>query len=269
MRRSSLVVLLALTSLTGACASSSTPTVPVPPIQASAPQSPLPPAAGIEPEGAPSLHPTPPGIHWVRTAAEHRLIYETTYQHAWQVIGPQAAQIEGPWGVIIDADETLLDNSTYQLRRAQAGLGYTNDSWNEGVREEAALGLPGAGEFTRRVREAGGLVAVVTNRDDEVCEPTRRNLTAVNIAFDVVLCRMPGPSDKAERFAAVANGTTSIGLPPLTVVAWLGDNVGDFPGGAQTLRSAPLADLGEFGVRYFVFPNPMYGSWEGNPDPGH
>lgn len=267
MRRSSLLVLLALTSLTGACASSSTPTVAVPPIRASAPQPPS--TAAAEAEGTQGLRATPPGIHWVRTAAEHRLIYEITYQQAWQVIAPRTAEIEGPWGVIIDADETLLDNSTYQLRRAQAGLGYTNESWNDWVREEAALALPGAGEFTRRIRESGGIVAVVTNRDDEVCEPTRRNLTAVGIAFDIVLCRMPGPSDKAERFAAVENGTTPIGLPPLTVVAWLGDNVGDFPGGAQTLRSTPVAELDNFGVRYFVFPNPMYGSWEGNPEPGH
>lgn len=266
MRRSYTLLLTVLSPLalaTSACASASTPTVSVPPIAAAPPAAQTPQEAGTE------TRPTPPGIHWVRTAAEQRLIYETTYAHAWQVIAPRAADVVGPWGVIIDADETLLDNSTYQLRRAQAGLGYTGESWNEWVREEAALALPGAVRFTQRVREAGGLVAVVTNRDDEVCEETRRNLTAVGIGFDVVLCRTPGPSDKAARFDAVRTGTTPVGLPPLEIVAWLGDNVGDFPGGTQALRAAPLDALDDFGVRYFVFPNPMYGSWEGNPDPGH
>jgi predicted secreted acid phosphatase len=45
------------------------------------------------------------------------------------------------------------------------------------------------------------------------------------------------------------------------VVAWVGDNILDFPGMTQAARGDPRA-LAEFGKRYFILPNPMYGSWQ-------
>ena len=50
---------------------------------------------------------------------------------------------------------------------------------------------------------------------------------------------------------------------PLTVVAWVGDNILDFPGMSQAARQDP-AMLAPFGSRWFILPNPMYGSWERN-----
>ena len=214
---------------------------------------------------APAEPSVPLSIHWYRTAAEQRALYEQAYRWAGERVRASAEASQGPWAVILDADETVLDNSTYQLRRARLGLGYTPDSWNEWVGEEAAPALPGAVDFVGEVRRRGGRVAIVTNRDEAVCEPTRRNLAAVGIQADVVLCRQPGPSSKEGRFRAVAEGTTPAGLPPLTVVAWVGDNIQDFPGGTQALRAAGPDALADFGVRYFVLPNPMYGSWESNP----
>ena len=214
---------------------------------------------------APSPNVDPPAIHWARTSAEHRAVYEQTY--GW--IGERVAvlargQARGAWAVIMDADETVLDNSEYQLRRARQGLGYTSASWADWVREEAASALPGAVSFVNWVREAGGRVAIVTNRDEEVCEPTRRNLEALGIDVAVVLCRQTD-GGKEGRFRAVAAGDASAGLPPLEVLAWVGDNIEDFPGGSQTLRDADAEALSDFGVRFFVLPNPMYGSWEVNP----
>jgi predicted secreted acid phosphatase len=106
-------------------------------------------------------------------------------------------------------------------------------------------------------------VAIVSNRDQVVCPDTEANLVAVGVAADVVLCRAnPAISDKNPRFRAVAEGTTGKGLPPLRVVAWVGDNIRDFPALDQ---NAPLAALEPFGIRYFMLPNPMYGSWETLP----
>jgi 5'-nucleotidase (lipoprotein e(P4) family) len=223
------------------------------------------PSAAVLPAPPPAEAAVPPAIHWYRTAAEQRALYEQAYRWAGEHVRSAGAGLTGPWGVILDADETVLDNSTYQLRRAQAGLGYTPESWNDWVREEAAPALPGAVDFTGLVRRLGGRVAIVTNRDEAVCEPTRRNLAAVGVAADVVLCRQPGPSSKEGRFRAVEEGTTPAGLPPLAVLAWVGDNIQDFPGGTQALRGAGAAVFADFGVRYFVVPNPMYGSWESNP----
>lgn len=221
-----------------------------------APPAPAPPSAEAAVPGA---------IHWYRTAAEQRVLYEQAYRWAGNHVRAAAVDYDGAWGVILDADETVLDNSTYQLRRARLGLGYTSESWNDWVREEAAPVLPGAAAFIREVKQLGGSVAIVTNRDEAVCEETRRNLSDVGVAADVVLCRQPGPSSKEGRFHAVEEGTTPAGLPPLRVVAWVGDNIQDFPGGSQALRDAETDALADFGARFFVLPNPMYGSWEANP----
>ena len=174
-----------------------------------------------------------------------------------------AGRAAGTWAVILDADETVLDNSEYQRRRALLDSGYTSASWDAWVRERAATAVPGALDFLRRVRAAGGRVAIVTNRAEATCDATRENLRALGAESDVVLCQAPGEGDKNPRFRRVETGDRT-GLPALAVVAWVGDNIQDFPGLAQTARDAPAA-LADFGRRFFILPNPMYGSWERNP----
>jgi predicted secreted acid phosphatase len=63
----------------------------------------------------------------------------------------------------------------------------------------------------------------------------------------------------------VTRGAASPDLPPLHLVLWLGDNIQDFPDLDQTVRTKPDEAFADFGVLYFVIPNPMYGSWEKNP----
>jgi len=63
----------------------------------------------------------------------------------------------------------------------------------------------------------------------------------------------------------VREGARATALPPLEVLAWVGDNIRDFPGGLQGLAHADPAALADFGVRFFLLPNPMYGSWTGGP----
>ena len=211
----------------------------------------------------------PPAIHWARTAAEHRAIFEQTYAWAEDVVRERAAGLEaGRWAVILDADETVLDNSTYQQRRARQGLGYTRESWNAWVREAAAPSLPGAVAFIHAVQAMGGRVFIVTNRTEEVCGPTRANLEEHGVRPAAVLCRSPGEDGKDGRFRSVEMGEAAPGVGPMVVVAWVGDNIRDFPGMGQDAWAADASALEAFGVRYFILPNPMYGSWEGNPPRG-
>ena len=205
-------------------------------------------------------------IHWTRGSAEHRAAFLQTYRMAGERLREMAAGLPaGSWAVILDADETVLDNSTYQKRIADAGQGYQSETWNAWVRERAAPALPGAAEFTQLARSLGGRVAIVTNRDDVVCEPTRENLRRVNVVFDVALCRPPESGDKNPRFQAVERGAAIPGAGPLRVLMWVGDNIQDFPGLGQDVRTQPDAAFAEFGRRFIVLPNPMYGSWERNP----
>jgi 5'-nucleotidase (lipoprotein e(P4) family) len=202
----------------------------------------------------------------VRNSAEHRAIYLQVYRGATQELERQAAGLTaGTWGVILDADETVLDNSTYQKERAAIGAGFSDSSWAVWLRRAEAAALPGAAAFIARVRQLGGRVGLVTNRDEPFCPDTRENFRKLGIAVDAVLCRAPGKDDKNPRFEALAAGTAVPGLAGFRVLMWLGDNIQDFPGLTQDIRNAPDSALARFGSMYWALPNPMYGSWTSNP----
>lgn len=222
----------------------------------------VPPPAPSGPAPVPAAAAYPRDLLWARTAAEHKALFMQVFRAAREKLDSQARGLQpGTWAVIVDADETLLDNSEYQVRLFRSGAAFDNATWNDWVREMAAPALPGAVEYVQAVRALGGRVAVVTNRDEEVCEPTRQNLAAVGLVVHVVLCRVD-QSDKNPRFEAVRAGV--VGFPPLEVLQWVGDNIQDFPALTQQVRQQDAAALTMFGERYFVLPNPMYGSFERN-----
>jgi 5'-nucleotidase (lipoprotein e(P4) family) len=211
--------------------------------------------------------PAPEAIRWVRDSAEyHATLYQVYRLAITRVEQSVAKRTAGSWAVILDADETVLNNSLYQLERARLGLGFTPESWNTWVTRREATPLPGAAAFLARVRALGGRIAIVTNRTATECDDTRANFEAQGLPYDAILCREAGqPSDKNPRFEAVRTGT-AFGSGPVDVVAFLGDNIRDFPGGTQEMRKKGDEAFAEFGLRYFIFPNPLYGSFESNPD---
>ncbi len=213
-------------------------------------------------------------LHWSRNSAEHRAIFEQTFTLALERLEELTADKEpGSWAISSDADETLIDNSLYEVEINQQGVTFSDDSWGDWVMRKQAPALPGAAAFTARVKEMGGIVAVVTNRKSHRCQASADNLRSTGIAFDIVLCRH-GVREKDPRWEALRGGNSSDWpeaqlnrpepLPPLEVVMWLGDNIGDFPLLTQEVLNQDRLPS-EIGDRYFVLPNPMYGSWEDNP----
>jgi len=207
-------------------------------------------------------------IKWVRTSAEYRALATQIYREAAVVVARRAlARAPRTWAVILDADETLLDNSLEAKERAAEGRRFEPSTWARFVKRRVSTAVPGARPFLEAVRAHGGVIAVVTNRDEHLCHDTRENLRAEGLPFDVVLCRpQNGPSEKGPRFGRVASGEATPGAGPLEVIAFVGDNILDFPGGSQALRDAPETSLADFGERFFLLPNPVYGSWERNPE---
>jgi 5'-nucleotidase (lipoprotein e(P4) family) len=209
----------------------------------------------------------PPGldIRWVVSAAEFGAASVQAYALATARLDALAASgaLSGDWGVSLDVDETVLSNVAYQRERAELGVGYTPASWTRWVAARAAPPIPGAKAFVERVRALGGRVALVTNRKAHECADTEANLRDEDVPYDVILCRT-GTSDKNPRFESLASGTAAPGLPPLSVVLYVGDNIQDFPGMSQDVRFMGEPALAEFGDRFVVIPNPMYGSWERN-----
>ena len=113
--------------------------------------------------------------------------------------------------MILDADETVLDNSEYQRRLAIAHAPFDPKSWTAWVNEHAAPAIPGAPEFAKLVHSLGGRIVIVTNRSQAECEPTRANLQQAEIDADMVLCQPPGEGNKNPRFLARAKRNRDAG----------------------------------------------------------
>ena len=152
-------------AVTLACRSAS----PIAPAQAPPPPSPAPAAA----PPAPAAFRAPEAIRWSRDSAEHRALFLQVYRIATAHVEREAAtRAAGSWAVVLDADETVIDNSTYQLERAQAGRPFDSASWRAWTARREATPLPGAAAFLSRVRALGGKIAIVTNRTATECPDT-------------------------------------------------------------------------------------------------
>jgi 5'-nucleotidase (lipoprotein e(P4) family) len=245
MKRASV---LSIALLVAACASA-------PPRPATVPNSPA---------SLPSLPALPNDLKWVRDAAEYHALVLQAFKAAGVRVEQQAAtRGKGTWAVVLDADETVISNFQYQIERGKLGLGYSVESWNAWVKRREATPLPGAAQFLSRVRALGGRIAIVTNRLGSECADTEAVFRAHQLPYDAMLCRPDGtPSDKNPRFASVASGAAFGAATPLDVVAFVGDNILDFPALSQQIRKAGDAGFSEFGTRFFILPNPMYGSWQ-------
>ena len=233
-----------------------------------------------EPPPAPAEAPRllPKDLRWVRESAEYEAVFRQTYRLAGETLARRVTdRPAGSWAVVLDADETLIGNSEQSkdvavrspeeyLLSASQRTSFKGE-WDAWVERRAAPALPGARGFMERVHELGGRIAVVTNRRQRHCPQTAENLRALRLPFDVILCQGED-RDKSPRWRSIEDGTASPDLPPLEIVMWVGDNIHDFPGLDQKLRFAGPEAMAEFGDRFFVLPNPLYGSWEHNaPEP--
>jgi len=237
---------------------------PVPAPGAEATPAPSPVVAALpQPSPTPAPARLPENIRWVRDSAEHRALFLQVYRQATEHVEREAAiRTPGTWAVVLDVDEAVIDNIAYEVERTEANQPFNAPAWHEWVKRKASVPLPGAAGFLARVHAGGGKIAIVTNRTENECPDTEAVFRAHDLPFDVMLCKPDnGPSNKDPRFEAVARGTTGAGLPPLEIVAFVGDNIQDFPGLSQAIVKEGDEAFADFGVRFFVLPNPIYGSW--------
>lgn len=247
---------------TAAPAPAPAPASPAAPVAPATSASPATPPAARRPGGGPGLG---DGIKWFRTAAEYRAITTTTYRLAESAVSTAAqGRARDSWAVVLDADETVLDNSEFQRDLAAGTTPFSEDLWAAFVKKHSAIAVPGARGFLEKVKSLGGRVAIVTNRWNNLCEDTKENFRLQQLPFDVILCRIDN-GDKNPRFASVASGVAFGDNKAREVLAFVGDNILDIPTQKQSLRDAPDAAFDLFGKLYFVLPNPMYGSWQQNP----
>lgn len=215
--------------------------------------------------------PTYYAIKWYRDSAERIAIYREIFLLGEMAIKQKVtAQHLKPhrWGIIIDIDETALDNSAWHYQRDIAGSTIPFTSF---AAEKQSHANPGVKKLTRFVHNLGGYVNFVSNRPGTLLKATRLNLRNQGIYFDQILLdpsnQYSSLTDKNVRFNAIMSGRSPSHLPRQKIVAWFGDNIQDFPKLKQSdmIEADPNgSSFDQFGVSYFIVPNPIYGSWESN-----
>ncbi len=172
----------------------------------------------------------------MRDAAEYEAAVRQTYRMAEDHVERAAVgRAAGTWGVVLDADETVISNLAYQIERA--GRPHDEDAWSAWVRRREATALPGAAAFLMRVRALGGKIAIVTNRREPVCADTKAVFEARGLVYDLMLCR----TDAATRTRASTPCRAACcrrRCRRSTVVAFVGDNITDFPKLSQAIRGS-------------------------------
>jgi len=207
-------------------------------------------------------------IAWVSSSDAYKCCVQQAYYDAGRRLRDLArAEKPGTWCVVFDADETIISNVEFQASLQARGIGYSGRAWDEWCNKEKATALPGAREFCAAVREGGGRVVIITNRQEAVKRATLRNLDALGFAYDACLFR-EGPygadRSKAMRRADLERGmlkTLPEGkrLPPLKIMMLVGDQVHDLYNDDEL----GFKDVKErFGKDLVIIPNPMYGDWE-------
>ncbi|HZI46637.1 MAG TPA: 5'-nucleotidase, lipoprotein e(P4) family [Pyrinomonadaceae bacterium] len=164
--------------------------------------------------------------------------------------------------VIVDVDETVLDNSRYQAKLAKEQKPFEAKTWTDWCNSAQATALPGAVEFLRYANSRGVRVFYITNRRVAEKDGTARNLRALgfpDVTDDTLLVRTDGSTKEPRRQSVAAK---------YRIVLLMGDNLNDFAEVFEKSKtidsrlSAADQNKSQFGSRFIVLPNPMYGAWE-------
>jgi 5'-nucleotidase (lipoprotein e(P4) family) len=210
-------------------------------------------------------------ILWTQSSAEYRALAYQTFVLA-RLRLEQNLQTRNPrsrnrthqrTAVIVDADETVLDNSRFQAELVLRGMPYTAQAWREWCQRAEAGAVPGAVDFLTYAVQHGVSVFYITNRRQAEKAGTIANLQKLgfpNVSNETVMVRDDGaPASKESRRQLVA--------ARYRIALLVGDNLNDFNddfSGKSIMDRANQVDRerAEFGTRYIVVPNPMYGDWE-------
>jgi len=219
---------------------------------------------------------------WFQQSAEYRLVTGEIWRSA---LAPLDKAIKTPdWdalptadrdtparglppAIIVDVDETVLDNSIYEARQIRDGKDFDKASSEQWVNEQAAPAVPGAVEFLQAAAHRGVSVFYVSNRDVSQTDATLENLR--KRGFPV------GDASQLLFAGTVVPGCEQVGASKACrrrligrthrVLMLFGDQLGDLVNIASNTpagREQAIAPyLGWVGERWFVLPNPMYGSW--------
>ena len=205
------------------------------------------------------------GLLWMRTSAEYRALAYQGYNVAMNAVKmavTDPSHQRKPLAIVLDADETVVDNTKLMGESIVNGNGsFDAPWWRQAVHQGKSQAMPGAVEFLNEVHKQGVEIFYVSN----LYAPVNLDVTIQNfkeLGFPSVdkdhVLLFEKDSDKQPRFDMIAK--------KYYVIVYMGDNAGDFPIGTKGKTPAEInssidAHKEDFGTTFVVFPNPAYGSW--------
>jgi len=201
---------------------------------------------------------------WMQTSAEYKALCYQTFNLAKLNLDKTLSEKKDkkPLSIIVDCDETVIDNSAYEGFLIGNDFGYSSDSWNKWMDAAEAKAVPGAVKFLNYAAQKGVEIFYITNRRIIGYNGTEKNLKELgfpNVDEKHLLLRTD-TSDKQPRRNIVEKD--------YQIVFLMGDNLNDFLSvfakKSVFERFTETDKLKEmWGKKFIVLPNPMYGEWEG------
>ncbi|MDZ3952325.1 5'-nucleotidase, lipoprotein e(P4) family [Bacillus thuringiensis] len=199
---------------------------------------------------------------WYQTSGEAKALYHQGYNIGkGKLENALAKGTEKIPAIILDLDETVIGNSLYQAMTIKEGKSapYKIKDWYKQAKAEA---LPGAVPFLQYANDKGVSIYYISNRKQNQLESTLQNLRQLGIPQadkeHVLLRRDKNEKGKEERRKQVAT--------QYSIILFFGDHLSDFTGFDEKSveeRNQIVEEKHEdFGERFIIFPNPMYGDWE-------
>jgi len=207
-------------------------------------------------------------VAWYQNAPEMTALYYQGFNLAHERLDEAMAtnKQSKPLAVVVDIDETMLDNSPFEVTLI------SNDDdqsgWYNWVAKSASKALPGALEFAKYAESKQVQIFYITNRDDNEHAATVQNLKNEGFPYatdDHVLTKSDlsyssgNTSSKVSRRAKVSENHE--------IVLLIGDNLNDFSEVFEDRKinngkAAVEQNRDQFGKKFIILPNPMYGAWE-------
>ena len=167
-----------------------------------------------------------------------------------------------PRAIVVDIDETVLDNSPSNAKQITTNTPFNTKDWYAWGEMRKAKAVPGSLDFINYAVSKGVKIFYISNRDEVQRQATLDNLKSAgfnDVSSERVMLRVNGESPKGPRREVVS--------ATYRIVLLVGDNLDDF---ASAFEKKPIAERfaeadrlrDQWGRKFIVLPNAMYGTWE-------
>lgn len=200
-------------------------------------------------------------VVWYQVSGEMEALYIQGFNIAQMRLGEVVKKEKGKLAVVVDIDETMLNNSHIEAEAILKNKPFSKEFWAEWSAKSAAEATPGSVDFATFAKSKGVEIFYISNRDSSELGSTIANLAKVGFPYaDSSHCLFKTTTSNKEARRLVVAKTHNI-------VMLIGDNLGDF---AEVFEHRKV-NFGKnavdslrtlFGKKFIVLPNPMYGDWE-------